>query len=70
MQRESCGNQSDETAQAIVSTAVRQAALLREDLVDIINIVIEELVRRRYELPSFPSCGGKRNRMSLASPVG
>jgi hypothetical protein len=33
---------------------VRQAALLREYLVDIINIVIEELVRRRYELPSFP----------------
>jgi len=45
----------DETAQAIVSATVRQAALLREDLVDIINIVIEEMVRRRYELPSFPT---------------
>jgi TnpA family transposase len=44
----------DETAQVALSAAVRQAALLREDLVDIINIVIEELVRRRYELPSFP----------------
>jgi Domain of unknown function (DUF4158) len=44
----------DETAQTILSAAIRQAALLREDLVDIINIVIEELVRRRYELPSFP----------------
>jgi TnpA family transposase len=44
----------DETAQAVLSAAIRQAALLREDLVDIINIVIEELVRRRYELPSFP----------------
>ena len=40
----------DETAQAILPAVVRQAALLREDLVDIINIVIEEMVRRRVEL--------------------
>ncbi|MCI0663740.1 MAG: Tn3 family transposase [Acidobacteria bacterium] len=53
--REHLGDRKfDETTQAILSAAVRQAALLREDLVDIINIVIEELVRRRYELPSFP----------------
>ncbi len=45
----------DETAHSILSATVRQAALLREDLVDIINIVIEELVRRRYELPPFPT---------------
>jgi hypothetical protein len=44
----------DETAQAVLSVAVRQAAFLRENLVDIINIVIEGMVRRRYELPSFP----------------
>jgi len=44
----------DETAQAALAAAVRQAALLREDLVDTINIVIEELVRRRYESPYFP----------------
>jgi TnpA family transposase len=44
----------DETAHAVLSAAVRHAAFLREDLADIINIVIEELVRRRYELPSFP----------------
>src|SRR5262245_65932852 len=43
----------DETAHSILSVTVRQAALLREDLVDIINIVIEELLRRRYELPTF-----------------
>lgn len=36
------------------SAAVRQAAFLREDLVDIINIVIEEMAPRGYELPSFP----------------
>jgi hypothetical protein len=45
----------DEAAQVALSAAVRQAALLREDLVDIINIVIEEMAPRRYELPSFPA---------------
>ena len=45
----------DETAHSILSATVRQAALLREDLIDIINVVIEELVRRRYELPPFPA---------------
>lgn len=44
----------NETAHSILSASMRQAALLRDDLVDIINIVIEELVRRRYELPPFP----------------
>jgi hypothetical protein len=43
----------DETARRILSRAIQQAALLREDLVDIINIAIEELVRQRYELPAF-----------------
>jgi hypothetical protein len=33
---------------------VPKAALLRKDLVDITNVVIEELVRRRYELQSAP----------------
>lgn len=45
----------DEMAHSILSATVRQAALLREDLVDIINIVIEELVRRRCALPPFPA---------------
>jgi hypothetical protein len=35
----------DETAHSILSATARQSALLREDLVDIINIVIDELVR-------------------------
>jgi hypothetical protein len=35
----------DPTAQQILSAAIEQAALLREDLADIINIGIEELVR-------------------------
>jgi Domain of unknown function (DUF4158) len=43
----------DETARRILSRTIQQAALLREDLVDIVNIAIEELVRRRYELPAF-----------------
>jgi TnpA family transposase len=44
----------DEAAKASLSRIVQQAAFLREDLVDIINIVIEEMVRLHYELPSFP----------------
>ena len=43
----------DATAQQILSTAIEQAALLRDDLADIVNIAIEELVRHRYELPAF-----------------
>jgi Domain of unknown function (DUF4158) len=41
----------DEVARGDLSIAIQQAALLREDVVDIINIAIEELVRQRYELP-------------------
>jgi TnpA family transposase len=33
--------------------AMRQAALIKQDLVDIINVGIEELVRNRFELPAF-----------------
>ena len=47
----------DETARRILSRAIQQAALLREDLVDIIKIAIEELVRQRYELPAFRTWG-------------
>jgi hypothetical protein len=43
----------DATAQQILLTAIEQAALLRDDLADIVNIAIEELVRHRYELPAF-----------------
>jgi TnpA family transposase len=43
----------DSTAQRILSATIEQAALLREDLADIINIGIEELVRHHYELPAF-----------------
>jgi hypothetical protein len=32
---------------------MRQAAMIKEDLVDIINVSIEELVRKRFELPAF-----------------
>ena len=36
----------------IVQTCV-EASRLREDLADIINIAIEELLRKRFELPGF-----------------
>ena len=46
--------------------AIQQAALLREDLVDIINIAIEELVRRRYELPAFRTLRDEAQRARAA----
>ncbi len=36
-----------------LGVAMRQAALIKQDLVDIINVGIEELVRERFELPAF-----------------
>jgi hypothetical protein len=61
------GKKFDETAHSILSAAVRQAALLREDLVDIINIVIEEFVRRCYELPPFPALREEAQRARTAT---
>jgi hypothetical protein len=43
----------DESGQAVLSTAVRLAAARMEDLADIINVGIEELIRRSFELPGF-----------------
>nr|WP_289113913.1 Tn3 family transposase [uncultured Halomonas sp.] len=38
---------------AIVRDLAREAATTKQDLADIINVVIEELVRQRFELPGF-----------------
>jgi TnpA family transposase len=43
----------DTNAQQTVQAAMEFAALSKHDLVDLINIAIEELVRQRYELPGF-----------------
>jgi Domain of unknown function (DUF4158) len=56
----------DETARRILSRTIQQAAFLREDLVDIINIAIEELVRRRYELPAFRTLRDEAQRARAA----
>jgi hypothetical protein len=40
-------------ARRVMSTVAVEAARTKEDLADIINVVIEELVRQRYELPAF-----------------
>lgn len=37
----------------LLGVSMRQAALIKQDLVDIINVGIEELVRNRFELPVF-----------------
>lgn len=38
---------------AIIRELARDAASTKQDLADIINVVIEELVRQRFELPGF-----------------
>jgi hypothetical protein len=43
----------DKQARKIVVKASVEASRVREDLADIINIAIEELLRKRYELPGF-----------------
>ena len=40
-------------AQMVTLAAMKFAVLSKHDLVDLINIAIEELVRQRYELPGF-----------------
>ena len=40
-------------AQAVAKATMEFAVMSKHDLVDLINIAIEELVRQRYELPSF-----------------
>ena len=43
----------DEGGKALMRNAFREAALTKEDVIDLINIGIETLVRDRYELPAF-----------------
>ncbi|MBX9692807.1 MAG: DUF4158 domain-containing protein, partial [Cyanobacteria bacterium] len=44
-----------EEARKVAAAASVEAATTRDDLVDIINVAIEELVRNRYELPGYSS---------------
>jgi Domain of unknown function (DUF4158) len=46
----------DRTARGIAARATMAAARTRDDLPDLVNVAIEELVRKRYELPTggFP----------------
>lgn len=43
----------DRTARGIATRACVVAARTRDDLADLVNVAIEELVRHRYELPTF-----------------
>ncbi|MES2367344.1 MAG: DUF4158 domain-containing protein, partial [Pseudomonadota bacterium] len=43
----------DDNCKALMRQTFAEAALTREDVIDIINIGIETLVRHRYELPAF-----------------
>jgi hypothetical protein len=70
-----------EKAKATLNLSSSLAAAAKDDLADIINIVIEELVRQRYELPGFTTlliaanCGKASSRgcerwLSPTSPSG
>jgi hypothetical protein len=43
----------DHATQQLLEAILREAAQTKDDLVDLINIGIEELIRQRYELPGF-----------------
>ena len=43
----------DQEGKRALLEATKEAALTKEDLADIVNVGIEELVRRRFELPGF-----------------
>jgi TnpA family transposase len=43
----------DGAARCLVEAVVREAARTKDDLVDLVNVAIEELVRHRFELPGF-----------------
>jgi hypothetical protein len=41
------------TARALTTTVLREAARTKDDLADLINVAIDELIRNRFELPGF-----------------
>jgi hypothetical protein len=43
----------DEAGKTLLRAAFQEAALAKDDVIDLINIGIETLVRHRYELPAF-----------------
>jgi hypothetical protein len=43
----------DDDGKVLMRKTFAEAALTKEDVIDIINIGIETLVRHRYELPAF-----------------
>ena len=50
-------NYYDKDARHILMLAMSQAARTKEELADLINVGIEELVRKKYELPAFEHVG-------------
>jgi len=48
-------NSAGEAARSEARKAMEKAAFTKEDIVDILNVGIEELIRLRYELPRFDS---------------
>nr|WP_246863163.1 DUF4158 domain-containing protein [Dolichospermum sp. UHCC 0315A] len=45
----------DKAAQKLIAIVVSSAAEVKDHPADLINITIEELVKERYELPTFNS---------------
>ncbi len=60
-----------DTAREVVAATVREAALTKDDLADIINASIEELIRNRFELPGFTTLlyEAQRGRTEINSAI-
>jgi TnpA family transposase len=52
---------------AVLQRALREAALTKEDLADIINVGLETLIRFRYELPAFSTLVREARRQRKAA---
>ena len=51
----------DHATQQLLETVMREAAQTKDDLVDLINIGIEELIRSAMNCPGLPPCDGRPN---------
>jgi len=62
---------SGDATQEEMEHAMREASWSKDDLVDLINIAIEELIRQRFELPAFSAFErtAKRIRAEMASAI-
>ncbi|MGZ8249467.1 Tn3 family transposase [Methylomagnum sp.] len=57
----------DEAGKALLRAAFQEAALVKDDVIDLINIGIETLVRHRHELPAFDTLAREARAQRVAA---